>query len=99
MAQCIAGSHAATSPFGPDAQQLFFYKLCNLIQYPVTWVFVFDGPLRPKVKRGTKVVQRTPHWVGPCKELLTAFGLVIHEVSKSDSNFCTSLRCVGSWGG
>jgi len=60
--------------------------------------FVFDGPLRPKVKRGTKVVQRIPHWVGPCKELLTTFRLVIHEVSKSDSNFCTSLLCIGSWG-
>ncbi len=82
MAQCIAGSHTATSPFGPDAQRLFFYKLCNLIQYPVTWVFVFDGPFRPEVKRGTKVVQRTLQWVGPCKQLVTAFGLIVHEVSK-----------------
>jgi hypothetical protein len=82
MSQCVAGSHSASTPFGPDAMQLFFYKLCRLIQYPVTWIFVFDGSCRPKVKRGTRVIQKTPQWVGPCKRLLTAFGLIVNEVSK-----------------
>lgn len=82
MSHCIAGSHSASTPFGPGPMHLFFYKLCHLIQYPVTWIFVFDGPFRPNVKRGTKVVQKTPHWVGPCQQLLIAFGLAINEVSR-----------------
>ena len=84
MAQCVAGSHTATTPFGPDAMRLFFYKLCSLIRYSVTWIFVFDGPFRPQMKRGVTVVQKVPQWTGPCKQLLTAFGLVIHEVSSPE---------------
>jgi len=78
MAQCAAGSRTFC---GPDAMHLLFYKLCSLIQYPIIWVFVFDGLFRPPIKRGTKVIQKTPQWVGPCKQLLTAFGLIVHDVS------------------
>jgi len=42
------------------------------------WIFVFDGPFRPQMKRGVTVVQKVPQWTGPYKQLLTAFGLVIH---------------------
>ena len=83
MAQCVAGSCTTKTFCGPDAMRLLFYKLCSLIQYPITWVFVFDGLFRPPIKRGTKVIQKTPPWVGPCKQLLTAFGLIVHDVSSS----------------
>jgi len=46
----------------------------KLAQMPLTAHFVFDGPQRPSVKRGTHV-KGTDHWsTGPFKTILDAFG-------------------------
>ena len=44
---------------------------------PNSWCGLF----RPPVKRGARIIQKTPQWVGPCKQLLTALGLIVHDVS------------------
>ncbi|KAJ7805670.1 PIN domain-like protein [Mycena olivaceomarginata] len=57
------------------ALETIFYQLCNLLEAPVTPVFVFDGPGRPAVKRGIRRVRNNPLWIiNHLKELLTAFG-------------------------
>lgn len=76
----MSGAHAA-SPYGPGGMRLFFYKLCFLIRYPATWIFVFDGQLKVQIKRDTHVIPKNPQWAGPCKRLLEIFGFMIHEVS------------------
>ena len=80
ISQCMSGAQA-TSPYGPGGMHLFLYKLCFLIQYPVTWIFVFDGQLKVHRKRDIHVIHKTPQWASPCKRLLEIFGFTIHEVS------------------
>lgn len=79
MAQCIAGAQSK-GMHGPGPLRVLFYKLCDFLKSPILWVFVFDGPLRPKAKRGRKVITLPPSWRGPVKLLLEAFGFIIHEV-------------------
>jgi hypothetical protein len=80
ISQCMSGAHAA-SPYGPGGMHLFFYKLCFLIRYPATWIFVFNGQLKAKIKRDIHVIPKNPQWAGPCKRLLEIFGFTFHEVS------------------
>jgi Holliday junction resolvase YEN1 len=74
--------HAQKSIGGYNPQlRLLFYRLCRLLAVPdVHPVFVFDGPQRPKEKRG-KVVQkyRENSFVKDLKDLITAFGFVVHD--------------------
>lgn len=42
------GTRAGENP----AVRVIFYRLCRLLTLPIIPVFVFDGPDRPKVKRG-----------------------------------------------
>ncbi|PIL25797.1 hypothetical protein GSI_11547 [Ganoderma sinense ZZ0214-1] len=52
----------------------FYYHLVDLFTRPIAVVFVTDGPDRPTVKRGTKVI-KTPHWMTTsAKDLVDAFG-------------------------
>ncbi|KAJ7793752.1 hypothetical protein B0H14DRAFT_2393159, partial [Mycena olivaceomarginata] len=61
--------------------ETIFYQLCNLLEAPVTPVFVFDGPGRPAVKRGIHRVRKNPPWIiNHLKELLTAFGYHFYMV-------------------
>ncbi|KAL0571486.1 Rad2 nuclease [Marasmius crinis-equi] len=39
-----------------SALEIFFKTLCLLSAAPVSLLFVFDGPNRPKIKRGVKVI-------------------------------------------
>ena len=79
ISQCMSGAHAA-SPYGPGGMHLFFYKICFLICYPATWIFVFDG-LKAQIKQDIHVISKNPQWASPCKQLLEIFGFTIHEVS------------------
>lgn len=48
--------------------------MARLLEVPFLPVFVFDGPLRPKVKRGKNVSGRQ-HWMEDgVKNMATAFG-------------------------
>lgn len=70
----------AQSGENPELRTLF-YRLERLLRLPVHAVFVFDGPDRPPMKRGRRVVP-TGHWmVDAMKEMIVAFGYVFHNVS------------------
>ncbi|KAJ7084782.1 PIN domain-like protein [Mycena belliarum] len=69
---------------GPGGQRVvlekLFYQFCNLITLaPLTPVFVFDGPGRPSVKHGTRVVNRPAQLTGRLKNMITSFGFYFHD--------------------
>ena len=58
----------------PEIRTIMF-KLITLMEQPFLPLFVFDGPLRPAVKRG-KQITKTHHWmVAATQDLLTALGV------------------------
>ncbi|KDR70577.1 hypothetical protein GALMADRAFT_46237, partial [Galerina marginata CBS 339.88] len=59
--------------------RVLFFKLCKFLQSPITWIFVFDGPLRPNKKRSKSVNSQVPSWRGSCQSLLKSFGFAIHQ--------------------
>ncbi|KAJ7693366.1 PIN domain-like protein [Mycena rosella] len=56
-----------------------FYQLCNFSLAPVTLVFIFDGPGRPSVKRGTKVIYRPAWLIQHLKTMITSFGYYVYD--------------------
>ncbi|KAF8130927.1 PIN domain-like protein, partial [Mycena galopus ATCC 62051] len=56
-----------------------FYQLCNLSLAPVTLVCILDGPDRPSVKRGTRVVFRPLWLIEHLKTMITSFGYHFFE--------------------
>ncbi|KAF8151979.1 hypothetical protein K438DRAFT_1688072 [Mycena galopus ATCC 62051] len=67
--------HAAYGKEGenPELRTLFF-RCATLMRAPFLPLFVFDGPLRPKVKRG-KTIHRGLHKLAPgMKQIVEAFG-------------------------
>ncbi|KAJ7831768.1 PIN domain-like protein [Mycena olivaceomarginata] len=60
---------------GPNPQlRILFYRAARLLSLPICVVFVFDGPARPAIKRGTKVLTHG-HWLtGSFQKLIEAFG-------------------------
>ena len=67
--------HAAYGREGenPELRTLFF-RCARLISVPFLPLFVFDGPKRPKVKRG-KRISGEKHWlVDSMKGMIEAFG-------------------------
>ncbi|KZT24920.1 PIN domain-like protein, partial [Neolentinus lepideus HHB14362 ss-1] len=67
--------HAAYGKEGenPELRTLFF-RCCRLMTTPFLPLFVFDGPKRPKVKRG-KRVSGNAHWLTTgMKNIIEAFG-------------------------
>ncbi|KAF8969668.1 PIN domain-like protein [Flammula alnicola] len=65
------GTRAGENP----AVRVLFYRLCRLLTLPIIPIFVFDGPDRPKVKRGVNVKTGKPHWLSsPLKKFIDAFG-------------------------
>jgi Holliday junction resolvase YEN1 len=74
----LRGVHAQAGE-NPELRDLF-YKLLNLLKYPITPIFVFDGASRPTSKRGVVVVTR-PHWlVNPLKEMLDLLRFLYYTV-------------------
>jgi Holliday junction resolvase YEN1 len=67
-----------------------FYKLANLLKYPITPIFVFDGCRRAENKCGVLVITK-PHWlVKPLQEMLDLFGFLHYTVCMTT----VSLRAV-----
>ena len=67
--------HAAHGREGenPELRTLFF-RCAKLVSTPFLPLFVFDGPKRPKVKRGKKI-SGEKHWlVDSMKGIIEAFG-------------------------
>ncbi|KAI0087645.1 hypothetical protein BDY19DRAFT_954743 [Irpex rosettiformis] len=57
----------------PELRTIFF-RLTRLLQVPFLPLFVFDGPLRPEMKRG-KLIDTKPNWmVEGLKTMIEAFG-------------------------
>lgn len=68
----------------PELRTILF-KCTKLMQLPFLPLFVFDGPLRPRVKRG-KVITRTPHWiVAATQDILKALGIEFRTVRSQAS--------------
>jgi Holliday junction resolvase YEN1 len=64
----------------PELRTLY-YKLAYLLQFPVTPIFVFDGPGRPSIKRRRNVTKR-PNWLTMLfMELLDAFNFQYYTAS------------------
>ncbi|KAJ7263203.1 PIN domain-like protein [Mycena haematopus] len=66
------------------ALEKIFYQFCNLSLAPVTLVFVFDGPGRPPIKRGTRVISRPAWLIEHLKKMITYFGFYFHEATQLD---------------
>jgi Holliday junction resolvase YEN1 len=81
---CAAGVHSAglhsQAGENPELRTLFF-KFCRFLKAPVTLVCVFDGPARPLIKRGKKVVNRQLWIIDHVKSMIKAFGFYCHDVS------------------
>ncbi|KAJ7121655.1 PIN domain-like protein, partial [Mycena epipterygia] len=61
--------------------QTFFYQLCRFSEALVIVVFVFDGPGRPKIKRGKPVVHLLDgQFIQNVKTLIVAFGYYHYQV-------------------
>jgi Holliday junction resolvase YEN1 len=72
------GTRAGENP----AVRVLFYRLCRLLTLPIIPVFVFDGPDRPKVKRGVNVKTGKSHWLSsPFKKFIEVFGFFWYMVS------------------
>ncbi len=64
----------------PEVKELL-RRLAKLLNYAVVPVFVFDGPDRPKFKRGRKVIHSPGPLVEAFQELIDAFGFYHLTVS------------------
>ncbi|KAF9031577.1 PIN domain-like protein [Panaeolus papilionaceus] len=80
MDECIA----ATMPQGVNGRlpggplYVFFHKLVAFLHVRATFVFVFDGPAQPKIKRGHQV-RHNSWWEGIVEELIVNFGFRAHH--------------------
>ncbi|PPQ78302.1 hypothetical protein CVT24_006500 [Panaeolus cyanescens] len=80
MDECIAATMSQSVngqlPGGP--LYIFFHKLIAFSKVRATFVFIFDGPSRPNVKRGKQVRPYT-WWSHIVEELIQAFGFCAHH--------------------
>jgi Holliday junction resolvase YEN1 len=75
----------------PELRSLF-YKLANLLRYPIMPIFVFDGSRRAANKRGVLVITK-PHWlVKPLKEMLDLFGFLHYTVCTTSTVSLCAVR-------
>jgi Holliday junction resolvase YEN1 len=76
--------HAAHGREGenPELRTLFF-RCAKLVSAPFLPLFIFDGPKRPKIKRGKKI-SGEKHWlVDSMKGIIEAFGFEWRMVCSS----------------
>ncbi|KAM6491164.1 PIN domain-like protein, partial [Amanita muscaria] len=84
----------ATAGENPELRTLFF-KLSWLLSACILPIFVFDGPLRPSVKRGKNVVA-TPHWLTEdFQQLINAFGFYSHQAPGEGEAELAQLNAAG----
>lgn len=69
--------HARLSVEGSNPiLRLIFFRLTKLLALPIQAVFVFDGPLRPRVKRGKTVGGKKHPLTGPLMEMIKVCGAI-----------------------
>lgn len=66
---------------GHAALQTIFYRLARLLTLPVHPLLVFDGPCRPAVKRGRRLMHRRLPMESAIKRFAEAFGFTWLQVS------------------
>ncbi|KAM6492885.1 PIN domain-like protein, partial [Amanita muscaria] len=72
-----------------------FFKLSWLLSACILPIFVFDGPLRPSVKRGKNVIA-TPHWLTEdFQQLINAFGFYSHQAPGEAEAELAQLNAAG----
>ncbi|KAF8958353.1 hypothetical protein BDZ97DRAFT_1842326, partial [Flammula alnicola] len=84
------------------AVRVLFYRLCHLLTLPIIPIFVFDGPDRPKVKRGVNKFIDTFgfFWytaAGEAEANLTELNrrnLIDAIISEDNDNLVFGARCV-----
>jgi holliday junction resolvase YEN1 len=83
----------------PELRTIFF-RLTRLLKLPFLPLFVFDGPMRPAVKRG-KTIDKQPHWmIEDMKRMIDAFGFEWRNVRRLPPLLCRGkLTFVGPWRG
>ena len=63
----------AASVANPELRTLF-HRIIRLVKLGALVLIVFDGPHRPKVKRGNRVVGRDHAFEAPLIQIIEAFG-------------------------
>ncbi|KAG6819798.1 hypothetical protein H0H93_008552 [Arthromyces matolae] len=78
---CVAITHKQLhAQLGPHAvHRLFFYRLCSFLKVPARFIFVSDGPGRPKVKRGHQVKTKELWYLEDAVKFIIAFGFHYHK--------------------
>ncbi|KAF9523227.1 PIN domain-like protein [Crepidotus variabilis] len=81
MAECTGGALAAGVHRQPPGGGLYIFwkKLMDFLKAPIHLIFVFDGPGRPFVKRGRRVILAEPHWANAARDLIHDVGYESHE--------------------
>lgn len=88
----IQAGRGGTNP----AHRTFYYRILRLLSVSVQPIFVFDGPNKPKFKRG----KRSGHGGASlsnfiCKQILDLFGLPIHMAPGEAEAECALLQREG----
>ncbi|KAI5982397.1 PIN domain-like protein [Pisolithus orientalis] len=78
----------------PELRTLF-YKLAHLYRTPADVLFVFDGPQKPAIKRGKKVVTIPPWLTTYFKDFASAFGFRTHEAAGEAEAELAALNQLG----
>ncbi|KAJ7603607.1 PIN domain-like protein, partial [Mycena polygramma] len=98
LESCSAALRTSGVPFQGQqipALKIFFYQLCQLSKAPVILIFVFDGPHKPSVKRGKRVVHRPTALVEHIKRLIKAFGYYFYEAPAEAEAELAKLNALG----
>lgn len=84
MAECTGATLAAgvNCQLPGGAVYMLFLKLAAYLKCPATFIFVFDGPGRPDIKRGHAVRHVPLQWDYLARTLIRYFGYYIHDVRK-----------------
>lgn len=98
--------HASAACGGSNAAlRALFYRCCGLLDHPFLLVFVFDGALRPNVKRGKAITTKKTKLIGDFKQMIKLFGYDWLEVSVNNMScllygymYC-SFNLQGGWRG
>ncbi|KAF9232474.1 PIN domain-like protein, partial [Melanogaster broomeanus] len=82
MAECQHSFRHGHAQCGPNPElRTLLYKLARLCRTPADILLVFDGPEKPPLKRGKKVVHTPPWLTEPFKRFASAFGFETHVMT------------------
>jgi hypothetical protein len=71
--------HHAQAGANPELQSLF-RKMARLYCVPSEVLILFDGPAKPAIKRGKRVIKTPPWLTEPFKRFAEALGFTIRTV-------------------